>query len=184
MTPSHALEQPRPPQRAKTRRYTTHPHASLRLLVSPPRPRSVTTDVANDPQNPYPGQLFNAPTDATTPGVDVYAGCKKDYTGDDVTAANVMSVLTGNSQAVSGVGTGRVLNTTSEDNVFINFVDHGATGLVAMPSGPYWYADGESACHQPRLATLRAGASGGTVRHQYVLHCSASQECVRTLDKF
>merc|ERR1719316_2485074 len=35
--------------------------------------------------NPFPGQLFNKPTAAGTPGKDVYAGCKIDYKGDDVT---------------------------------------------------------------------------------------------------
>ena len=29
-------------------------------------------DVANAEENPYPGQLFNKPTDSGTPGVDVY----------------------------------------------------------------------------------------------------------------
>jgi len=38
-------------------------------------------DIANDPQNPYKGQIFNKPTAVGTPGVDVYNGCKKDYTG-------------------------------------------------------------------------------------------------------
>jgi legumain len=59
-------------------------------------------DIANDPENPFPGKLFNKPTAAGTPGVDVYAGCQKDYTGEDVTAANFLSVLTGDSKAVKG----------------------------------------------------------------------------------
>jgi len=32
-------------------------------------------DIANNFENPYPGKLFNKPTKAGTPGVDVYAGC-------------------------------------------------------------------------------------------------------------
>lgn len=47
------------------------------------------------------GKLFNKPTKAGTPGVDVYAGCQKDYTGNDVTAANFLAVLTGDKQTVS-----------------------------------------------------------------------------------
>ena len=32
-------------------------------------------DVANDQENPFPGKLFNKPTDKGTPGYDVYDGC-------------------------------------------------------------------------------------------------------------
>jgi len=34
---------------------------------------------------------------------------------------------------VKGKGTERVLESTKADNVFINFVDHGAPGLIAFP---------------------------------------------------
>ena len=97
-------------------------------------------DVVNDDQNPYPGQLFNAPTAAGTPGVDVYRGVRKDYTGKSVTAKNFLSVITGDAAAMQGVGSGRVLNSTAEDRVFINFVDHGGVGLIAFPNQPYLYA--------------------------------------------
>ena len=36
-------------------------------------------DIANDPENPIPGKLFNKPN-----GDDVYIGCKIDYKGNDV----------------------------------------------------------------------------------------------------
>lgn len=97
-------------------------------------------DVVNDNENPYPGQLFNAPTDDGTPGVDVYAGVAKDYVGNDVTAANFLAVITGDKKAMQGVGTGRVLESTASDKVFINFVDHGGVGLIAFPKQPYLYA--------------------------------------------
>ena len=95
-------------------------------------------DVANSSSNPYPGQLFNKPTAKGTPGVDVYAGCNFDYKGEDVTAANLISVLKGDSAAVGGK---KVLKSTAESKVFFYFADHGAPGLVAMPAGPYLYAD-------------------------------------------
>jgi len=98
-------------------------------------------DIAADSENPFPGQLFNKPTDEGTPGVDVYAGCQVDYSGDDVTAENFLNILRGNSTAMHGIGNGKVLQSTSTDNVFVNFVDHGATGLVAFPVGPYLYAN-------------------------------------------
>lgn len=51
-----------------------------------------------------------------------------------------IAVLTGNKTAVNGKGTGRVLESTSADNVFLYFADHGAPGLIAFPS-EYLHAD-------------------------------------------
>lgn len=99
-------------------------------------------DVANSWRNPFKGQLFNQPTDG--PGVDVYAGCQKDYVGGDVTAKNFLSIITGDADAVKGKGvngTGRVLKSGADDRVFINFVDHGGSGLIAFPNPPYLYAN-------------------------------------------
>lgn len=92
----------------------------------------VYDDVAKSSNNPFPGQIFNAPTPAGTPGVDVWANLKKDYVGKDVTAKTFQAVLTGNSTAVSGP----VLKTGPGDNVFIYFTDHGSVGSIAMPAGP------------------------------------------------
>merc|ERR1711981_1022058 len=83
-------------------------------------------DVANDDRNPFPGKLFNKPTADGVPGKDVYAGCKIDYKGSAVTPENFVKVLT-------GTGSGKVLKSTSEDNVFVNFVDHGGVGLIGFP---------------------------------------------------
>lgn len=91
-------------------------------------------DVASSSQNPFRGKLFNQPN-----GQDVYAGCKIDYKGNDVTPKNFLSVLKQDSAAVKGIGTGRVLQSTAQDKVFINFSDHGAPGLIAFPS-TYLYA--------------------------------------------
>lgn len=49
-----------------------------------------------------------------------------------------MAVLLGDKSAITG-GNGRVLESTTQDHVFINFADHGAPGLVAMPIGGYLY---------------------------------------------
>ena len=72
----------------------------------------------NDPSNPYPGQLFNKPG-----GDDVYAGLVIDYKGDDVTAANFLSVLKGDSKTMSGVGSGKVIGSNAAENVFVFFSD-------------------------------------------------------------
>jgi len=90
-------------------------------------------DIANDPENPVQGKVFNKPT--TGPGKDVYAGVKIDYTGDDVTPQNFLNAIKGDSKATNG----KVLESTAEDNVFIYFADHGATGLIAFPN-EYLYA--------------------------------------------
>jgi legumain len=90
-------------------------------------------DIANDEENPIPGKIFNKPD-----GEDVYAGCKIDYKGDDVTPANFLGILEGNPAKVKG-GNGRVLKSTKDTKVFINFSDHGAPGLIAFPN-EYLYA--------------------------------------------
>jgi legumain len=95
-------------------------------------------DIANDPSNPARGKMFNKPTAKGTPGVDVYKGCQKDYTGNDVTADTFINVITGNKQ---GVKPGqKVLTSGPKDNVFIFFTDHGGTGIIAFPVGPYLQA--------------------------------------------
>jgi len=89
-------------------------------------------DIAKDPENPFPGQVFNKPTPAGTPGVDVYAGCKKDYTGAAVTPDMFVAVLTGNAAKTGGRP---VLKSGPSDRVFIFFTDHGGTGIIAFPDG-------------------------------------------------
>lgn len=51
-------------------------------------------DIASSSSNPFKGQVFNKPTNAQ-PGVDVYAGCKINYKGKDVTPANYLAILRG-----------------------------------------------------------------------------------------
>ncbi|EER00676.1 legumain, putative, partial [Perkinsus marinus ATCC 50983] len=63
------------------------------------------------------------------PGVDVYKGCEIDYSGEEVTVKNVQGVLTGDKSLASK----KVLESTENDYVFINFVDHGATNLIGLP---------------------------------------------------
>ena len=84
------------------------------------------SDHATRPLRPRAGTLFNWPTQ-TGEGlpVDVYADCRKDYTGNDVTAANLLAVLQGSNTSTGGPTLSRV---TANDRVFVNFVDHGAAG--------------------------------------------------------
>jgi len=89
-------------------------------------------DLAKDPSNPFPGQIFNKPTAAGTPGVDVYKGCKKDYTGAAVTPDMFVAVLTGDASKTGGRP---VLKSGPNDRVFVFFTDHGGTGIIAFPDG-------------------------------------------------
>ena len=96
-------------------------------------------DVAQNVDNPYPGQIFNHPS--TGKGTDVYANCKKSYTGKDVSSVNFLNVLRGNTTAMAGIGSGEVLKSNSSDNVFIAYHDHGGFQILAMPdSSDYLYA--------------------------------------------
>jgi len=49
-------------------------------------------------------------------------------------------VLTGNSEAMRGIGNGKVLKSGPNDNVFFFYSDHGTVGEVEMPSGGALYA--------------------------------------------
>jgi legumain len=89
-------------------------------------------DIAHSVQNPYKGKIFNKPTAKGTPGVDVYEGCPQHYTGRNVTVEKFTAVLTGDETVAKGLP---VLKSTANDRVFVNFVDHGATGIIAFPVG-------------------------------------------------
>jgi len=58
----------------------------------------------------------------------VCAGCQIDYKGKDLTPENFLAVL-------DGTASGKKLTSTSDDNVFVYFADHGAPGLIAFPTG-------------------------------------------------
>lgn len=85
-------------------------------------------DIANNSRNPFKGQVFNKPN-----GPDVYGGIQIDYKGVDVTPDNFVHVLLGEEEAVQGIGTGRVLKSTNEDNVYLLFDDHGGDNVIAFP---------------------------------------------------
>jgi legumain len=61
-----------------------------------------------------------------------------------VTAANFLKVLAGDAAdapARSPHSNGRVIASGAADKVFVYYSDHGAPGVVGMPSGPFLYAD-------------------------------------------
>ncbi|VVA99023.1 unnamed protein product [Arabis nemorensis] len=85
-------------------------------------------DIAFSPDNPRPGVIINKPN-----GDDVYKGVLKDYTRDAVNVKNFFNVLLGNKSGITG-GSGRVLQSGPNDNIFIYYADHGAPGLLSMPN--------------------------------------------------
>lgn len=102
-------------------------------------------DIANNSRNPFPGEVFNKPD-----GPNVYDGVKIDYFGRDVTPENFVACITGEEDKIKLVderSTGKILKSTSEDNVFIYFTDHGSVGLIAFPS-KYLYAKDQFAALQ------------------------------------
>ena len=77
-------------------------------------------DIANYPQNPFLGQIFNHPD-----GSDVYTWVKIDYRGEEVNPEIFLGFITGDESRVSAE-TAKVLKSTEEDNVFIYFTDNGS----------------------------------------------------------
>ena len=84
-------------------------------------------DVPTDPENPFPGELYNRPGDDSP---NVYEGVLVDYESLSVSAENLIKVLTGDESAG-----GKVLKTTKDDNVFLFFSDHGGADILALPGG-------------------------------------------------
>ncbi|CAD5213985.1 unnamed protein product [Bursaphelenchus okinawaensis] len=105
-------------------------HAYQILKAEGVDPNNIITmlydDIAFNRLNPFPGQIFNNQNMK-----DVYSGVKIDYRGADVTVPNFQNILLG---LPTNVGSGRVLQTTSEDNILIYFSDHGNTGFVGFPN--------------------------------------------------
>jgi len=102
-------------------------------------------DIASSKENPFPGKVFNRPTHKGTAGVDVYAGCNIDYAGKSITPQTFAAVLAGNTTVVAKQcakagkndcrsGT-KVLKSGPNDNVFVNFVDHGGSRIIGFPDG-------------------------------------------------
>jgi len=89
-------------------------------------------DIAYSSENPYQGEIFNEPN-----GINYYNDINISYQGGNVTTDVFLSVLKG----IEIIPGSPVLKSTKNDNVFIYYSDHGATGLVAMPTGPELYAD-------------------------------------------
>uniref|UniRef100_A0A0A9W6A0 legumain n=1 Tax=Lygus hesperus TaxID=30085 RepID=A0A0A9W6A0_LYGHE len=92
-------------------------------------------DIVNHPENPTPGKLINKPN-----GTDVYAGVKIDYRGKDVNPKNFLNILKGNRTELKGIGSGRVIESDENTNIFVYFADHGGALTLNFPDASL-YAD-------------------------------------------
>ena len=124
-------------------RHQADSHHAVKIMLENGIPRDqiihmAYDDVANNRSNPFPGQLFNKPTAAGTPGVNVYDQSEIDYSGKEVNKSNFFKVLLGDSTA-----SGPVLGSDADSKVFVYFVDHGGAGLICTPQGSndWIYAD-------------------------------------------
>ena len=124
-------------------RHQADSHHAVKIMLENGIPRDqiihmAYDDVANNRSNPFPGQLFNKPTAAGTPGVNVYDQSEIDYSGKAVNKENFFNVLLGNDS-----GAGPVLGSDENSKVFVYFVDHGGAGLICTPQGSsdWIYAD-------------------------------------------
>nr|KAI8769782.1 legumain [Biomphalaria glabrata] len=91
-------------------------------------------DIAHNSENPVKGNIINKPN-----GPNVYPGVLKDYTGKNVNAKTFLAVLQGDKQAIRELTgkDGKVIESGPEDYIFVNFADHGAPGILGMPTEPY-----------------------------------------------
>ncbi|KER18920.1 hypothetical protein T265_12097 [Opisthorchis viverrini] len=89
-------------------------------------------DIANNPRNPFKGQVFNDYNH-----LDVYRDVVIDYRGKDVTRDNFVKVLRGDKTLEANEK--KVLKSGPDDNVFIFFSGHGSTSLIAF-MGEYLHA--------------------------------------------
>ncbi|GFR75409.1 vacuolar-processing enzyme [Elysia marginata] len=91
-------------------------------------------DIAHNDYNPVKGNIINRPG-----GPNVYPGVPKDYTRHHVNAETFLAVLQGDKEKVKNLlgREGKVIESGPDDYIFVNFADHGGTGILGMPSPPY-----------------------------------------------
>ncbi|KER21190.1 hypothetical protein T265_10427 [Opisthorchis viverrini] len=82
-------------------------------------------DVASNPKNPFPGQVFH-----DYEHEDIYKGVVIDYRGNDVTLDNFLKVLKGDKE-LEKKGK-KVLKSGPDDYVFIFFSGHGGVPFIVL----------------------------------------------------
>lgn len=80
-------------------------------------------DIPLLPENPIKGDVHNVPK-----GINLRSGANVDYTGNMVTAENLIKVLTGNKTDTTPI----VLDSTNSTDVFVYIASHGIPGGIAF----------------------------------------------------
>ncbi|CAL9146186.1 unnamed protein product [Musa hybrid cultivar] len=83
-------------------------------------------DIAHNPLNPRQG------------GPRIVVSLISDYIREQVTTKNSYAVLLGNKSDIEG-GSGKVIDSKSDDRIFIYYSDHGGPGVLGMPNMPYLF---------------------------------------------
>jgi legumain len=133
----------------------------------------VYDDIASSIENPHKGQIFNRPG-----GPNVYKGMPKDYTGENVNVDTFLAVLNGKEDVPVALGsTGKTIKSKANDRVFVYYSDHGAPGILGMPTGDFLYAD-------KLVKTLhkKAAENGFAEMVMYIEACESGSMFEGTLD--
>ncbi|XP_071963261.1 legumain-like [Antedon mediterranea] len=85
-------------------------------------------DIADNVENKYDGVIINHPD-----GTNLYKGVPKDYTGLDVTPTNFLNILQGKKSEMACIGSGKVIDSGPEDNVFVYYTGDGESGSISFP---------------------------------------------------
>ena len=93
----------------------------------------MSRSVVDDEQNPFVGKLFSSPGNDVE---DQMNGIQIDYETSEMTASNVLNVLSGNS-----FSTKRVLRSSAFDNVYVSFFCYGAPGVITLPNDAIFAPD-------------------------------------------
>lgn len=93
-------------------------------------------DIAYHKENPFQGEIFNNPK-----GEDIYQGVIIDYKGQDVTPKNYLKVIKGDKDGMKGIGSGKVLESNENNNVFMYFSDHGSDQVIFFPKEHLLYSN-------------------------------------------
>lgn len=88
-------------------------------------------DIVQNSRNPIRGKMFNKKD-----GPDVYSGVEIDFYGKDITVTNVAAAIIGEKKQVikwDERTTGKICNTTKDDNIFIYFNGYAEREVIYLP---------------------------------------------------
>ncbi|KER19016.1 hypothetical protein T265_15699, partial [Opisthorchis viverrini] len=105
-----------------------HTYHLLRANKLPAENIITFADIANNPENPFPGQVFH-----DTEHENIYKGVEIDYRGEEVNSEIFAKVLEGDTE-LEKQGK-KVLKSGPGENVFIYYSGHGTIGYISFSNG-------------------------------------------------